>query len=262
MSQFPVPNPPNPVPQPAGTGYANAQTAYHVVCEAMHDACYLDLAEDPGSDELALYLPRLNELINTEQTQGLKLWLQEDVSFTPVQSQQTYAIGPAGDIVMPRPTRIIEAYFMLPVAQVGGQQVIYPLIPLSRNEWDMLGTRNPPGITNSYFVDKQQNQLNLNLWLNPDAYTASATVHLICQVQVNQIISVTDSMNFPIEWFSYLHWALADEISTGQPAAVQAKCQMMRQFYWQKLWSFDVEDTSTALQVDPQMAYGTGSRFS
>lgn len=226
----------------------------------MRDAGYLGTLDDPSSDDLAEYIPRLNELVNMEQTQGLKLWLQEDVSFTPVESQQSYALGPSGDVVMPRPTRIIEGYFMLPTTDTGGIEIIYPLIQLSRNEWDTLGVRNPQGITNSYFVDKQQENLIVWLWLNPTAYTATATVHFICQCAINQVISITDAVNFPPEQFIYLHWALADEISTGQPVAIQAKCSRMREYYRQKLEAFDVEDTSTFFQADPRATY-FGQRF-
>lgn len=258
MSQPPVPNPPNPVPAPAGTGYSGMYTYYRIIKDAMFEAGYLDMLEDPSADDLAQYLPRFNNLVNLEQTQGLKLWLQEDVSFTPVQGQQSYAMGPSGDIVMTRPTRVIEAYFMLPTALTGGQQIIYPLIPMSRSDWDMIGARNPLGITNSYFIDKQQNNLIVWIWLNPDAYTAQATVHLICQVQTNGIVSVTDVGNFPVEWGMYFTWAMADEICNGQPLAIQQKCKAQREYYRQFLEGFDVEDVSTSFVADPRIMFERG----
>jgi len=287
MSQLPVPNPPNPVPQPAGTGDPFAQTATYAIELAMRDAGLLDKMDEPDSEDYRQYLGRLNMMINFEQTQGLKLFLQEDVSFVPILGQQRYAWGPGGDITMPRPTRIIAGYFTFPTNTVGeviqtdagitiqtdsglsittsgggaplsNIQVRFPLYQLSRDEWNNLGVLNAPGLTNSFFVDKQQFYLNLWLWLNPDAFTSQATVTFTTQVQVNQAISITDQMNFPIEWFQWMHWALACEIDQGQPMAIQAKNESMRDSYHEKLVDFDVEDTSTYIQADPRVGHSTG----
>jgi hypothetical protein len=288
VSQLPQPNPPNPVPVPPGTGDPLSTSAAAVIEFAMRNCLLIDKLEQPDSDDYRQYMPRLNGLINFEQTQGLKLWLQENISFTPVVGQQAYAWGPTGDITMPRPTRIIEGFFTFPVGAVGnaiatdagiliqtdsGQQLItsqgasynppsvlvrYPLQQLSRNEFNNLGVLNVSGITNSFFVDKQQQNLIVWLWLNPDAFVARSLVTFVTQVQVNQAISITDSMNFPIEWFNFLHWALACEIDQGQPASVQAKDEAMCDFYRTALENFDVEDTSTYLTPDTRVGFSTG----
>lgn len=258
MSQLPVPNPPNPVPLNPGTGDAFVTSAMVVIDWAMRDAGLLDMAETPDSEDYRQYLGRLNALINFEQTQGLKLWLQQNISFTPVLNQQQYLWGPAGDITMPRPTRIIEGFFTFPIIATAGIQTRYPLYQLSRQEFNQLGVLNSPGITNSFFIDKQQVNLIVWLWLNPDAFTATATVTFVTQVQINQSISITDSMNFPIEWFQFLHWALACEIDQGQPLAIQAKNESQRNFYRGALEDFDVEDASTYVQADPRLMFDHG----
>lgn len=291
MSQPPVPNPPNPVPQSPGTGDPFDQSAAMAIELAMRDACLLDKMDQPDSDDYRLYLPRLNRLVNFEQTQGLKLWLQEDITFTPILGQQRYQWGPGGDIVMPRPTRIIAGYFTFPTGTssagtgviqtdsgvniqtddgqlivtsgtssttAGNIQVRFPLTSLSRDEFNNLGVLNVQGIVNSYFVDKQQFFLNLWLWLNPDAFTARATVTFTTQTQVNQSISITDGMNFPIEWFEFIHWNLAAMIDQGQPSAIQAKNQYWADYYRTALENFDVEDTSTFIQPDTRLGFGSG----
>jgi hypothetical protein len=292
MSQNPVPNPPNPVPQPAGTGDPYAQNANMAIELAMRNAGLLDKLDFPDSEDYRQYMPRLNGFMNFHQTQGLKLWLQEDITFTPVLGQQQYVWGPGGDINMPRPTRIIAGYFTYPVgSSSGGGQLIqtdsgisiqtdsgqlistsggtisgsgqsikvrYPLSQLSRDEFNNLGVLNVQGITNSFFVDKQQLAVNVWLWLNPDLFTSQSTVTLTTQVQVNQVISITDQMNFPIEWFQFMHWGFACEIDQGQPLAVQAKNEKMRDMYQEKLEDFDVEDTSTYIVPDTRLGFGSG----
>jgi hypothetical protein len=258
MSQSPVPNPPNPVPQSSGTGYAYSQSANMIIEMAMRDAGLIDKAEFPDSDDYAEYMQRLNMMINFEQTQGLKLWLQENVTITPVLNQQSYAFGPNGDVVMPRPTRIISGFFTFPTSITNGIQVRYPLYQMSRDEFNNLGVLNVPGIMNSFFADKQQLNLIVWLWLLPDLFTSQATCTFVTQTQVNQVISLTDQMNFPIEWFQYLHWNLAAEIDTGQPAAIQAQNDSMASFYRTALENFDVEDTSTFLQMDYRNTINNG----
>lgn len=258
MSQLPVPNPPNPVPQGTGVGDTYSQSALVVIDWAMRNAVLLDFEDQPTSEDYRQYLGRLNAIINFEQTQGLKLWLQENITMTPVLNQQVYAWGPGGDIIMPRPTRIIEGFYTFPLIATSGIQTRYPLQQLSRSDFNQLGVLNTPGITNSFFVDKQQTFLNLWLWLLPDAFTAQATVTFVTQTQINQVISITDQMNFPIEWFQYLHWKLASQIDQGQPAAVQAKNEAQAEFYRTALEDFDVEDTSTYIQVDPRVQFSAG----
>lgn len=257
MSQLPVPNPPNPVPQPAGTGAPYLQNANMAIELAMRDAGLIDFMDDPKSEDYRQYLPRLQYLINFEQTQGIKLWLQENVTMTPVLNQQSYLWGPGGDIVMPRPTRIIEGFFTFPLSATSGIQTRYPLYQLSRQEFNQLGVLNTPGITNSFFVDKQQFNLIVWLWLLPDLFTSQATVTFVTQTQINQVISITDQMNFPIEWFQFLHWALACEIDQGQPMAVQSKNEGQRDYYRNALENFDVEDASTYIQADPRVTVDT-----
>jgi hypothetical protein len=258
MSQLPVPNPPNPATVFSGSIDQYAQSAGEAIEFAMRNASLLDKLDQPDSEDYRQYMPRLNGLINFEQTQGLKLWLQEDISFTPVEGQQSYAWGPTGDVVMTRPTRIIAGYFTYPLIDTSNIQVRFPLYQLSRDEFNNLGVLNVQGITNSFFVDKQQNNVIVWLWLNPDAFTAEAVVTFTTQVQVNQIISITDTTNFPIEWFQFIHWALACEIDQGQPSAVQAKNESMRDYYRDKLEGFDVEDTSTYIQPDTRLGFTTG----
>jgi hypothetical protein len=258
MSQLPVPNPPNPVPQPGGTGDIYFQSANMVIELAMRDSGLLDREQYPNSSDYREYLTRLNLIINLEQTQGLKLWLQENVTFTPVLNQQSYAWGPTGDIQMPRPTRIIAGFYTFPLSATGGIQTRYPLYQMSRDEFNALGVLNVPGITNSFFVDKQQFNLIVWLWLLPDLFTSTASVTFVTQTQINQVISITDQMNFPIEWFEYLHWALAAEIDTGQPMAIQQQNNDNAEKYRMILENFDVEDTSTYLQVDPRMQFQSG----
>jgi hypothetical protein len=227
-------------------------TASRIIQNAMEDAGLLQEGQTPTPAQQARYMIRLNDIINFEQTQGLKLFLMEDVPITLVAGQGRYVIGPAGDVVMPKPTQIVDAYFK------DQNNIQRPLIPMSWNEWTRLSQPGIQGQINSYFEDKQPGQINLWLWLVPDNVAALGQVHVIVRTQQPNVVSVTDNMVFPQEWFIFLHWALAADICTGQPESIVQRCESKTAFYREALNSWDTEDTSIQFQVDARGGYVQG----
>lgn len=219
-------------------------TPYRIISEAMREAGLLGLGRDPNSTHLAVYGNRLTDLFNTLQTGGLKLWLNYDFALTLIAGQGLYTLGPSGNVVMTKPLRVLEGYY------IDTNQNRRPLIPLSRNDWDTLATVTTQGVVNSYFVDKQQLSLNVYLWLIPDSTAASGQVHIILQQQVGGVVSITDTMNFPVEWYLTLVWQLAAQICTGQPTKIIDRCTKMAEHYLEKLEAWDVEDPSTSFAPD------------
>jgi hypothetical protein len=231
-----------------------ALTPYAVLNDAYVNAGLLEAGETLEGDLLAFAFRRLNSLFNLLQTQGLKLWLQSDVSITPVAGQNLYSLGTAGNVAMTRPTRVVYAYYR------NSSNQDYPLIPLSWNDWVTLsekvsGQPSLEGAINSYLVDKQVNTLNVYLWLTPDSVAATGTVHLVLQQQQSNVISLTDDIQFPPEWGLGLGWMLANEICTGQPTSIMARCKQFAEQYRQMLEDWDVEDAPTEMQIDTRYQY-------
>jgi hypothetical protein len=226
-------------------------TAYGIVCDAMKDVGKLRAGDVPDGEALTDNMRRLNKLVNYYMTQGLKLWLVEDLAITllpPVSSTQgvaLYTLGPSGTIPMQKPLRVTNAYYL---DQNNNQR---PLISLSYQEYKNLSNVLQPGSINSYMVDKQQSTLNVYFWMAPDAFTAAnGTAHLTIEQSVTNFVSVTDQMNFPIEWGLLLEWGLADQISTGQPTTIIARAAAMEAKYREALENWDVEDADTMFQPD------------
>ena len=230
------------------TAASNAYTPDRCIREAMQNCGKLQSGDDPSSEDFANYMPRLNSIFNYLQTKGLKLWLNYDKTIPLVAGTALYTLGPAGTVVMTKPLRVILAYYL----DLTGNQ--YPLTAMSWSDYKQLSNLNQQGSLNSYFVDKQQLSLNVYFWLVPDAFTASnGSAHLVIQQQITGLVSLTDTMNFPVEWFLALTWTLAHEISTGQPQSVQAKCAALSKQYVEDLENWDVEDVSTTFTPDPRM---------
>lgn len=229
-------------------------TPIQVIGTAMQNAGLLGQGDMPNSEEIAQYMVKLNNMCSLLQTQGIKLWLQLDVSIAPIQGQSLYGIGPGQEVNMTKPTRAIEAYFL------DQNAVQRPVTLISRQEWDTLSTKTTQGQLNSIYVNKQASVLYCNFWLTPDANTALGTAHVIVQQQQAYVTSLVETMVFPVEWFLALSWGLAYEICTGQPQAVINRCQMQWVAMRELLDSWDVEDVPTTFSPDQRMVM-QGRRF-
>jgi len=234
---------------------ATFNTPDRIIRMAMVDAGYLQDGDDPTPEQYANYLNRLNDLINFWQTQGLKLWLQYDLSIPLTSGQGTYTIGPGGSVDMVKPLRVIDNGYYLDT-----QGIKRPLLMISRDEYTRLSSVTEQGALNSYFVDKQALQLVVHFWLVPDTTAAAnGTAHVTIQKQVTNVTTLTESMNFPQEWFLALRWGLADDICTGQPLAIMQRCASKAEFYRLALEAWDVEDASTRFHPDSRSMHHGGA---
>ncbi len=229
-------------------------TPVAVIEDAYIDAAIIKRGQTLSSDQIVLGMRRLTDVINFEQTQGLKLWLNVDTTVPLVAGQGTYTFSPTGDVVMPKPPRAIEAYYK------DVNDIRRPLIPLSWDDYIRLSQVNQTGQINSYFVNKKQLELSVFFWLIPDATAATGEAHLLLQTQVTNFVSVTEEMNFPVEWRMFLHWALAADLSTGQPQAIMDRAEQKTAMYREMLEGWDVEDASTSFAPDSRSQY-YGNRF-
>lgn len=224
-------------------------TAGRAITFAYRDCGLVQEGSIPNSEQMARGWMLAQDMINLWVTQGIKLWLTSDLPIPLVQGVNLYTLGPGGTINMVRPLQVVEAYFR---DQNGVQR---PLVVLSWDDWIRLSQVNNQGCVNSYFVDKQQSLFRVFVWETPDAVNALGQVHLIIRNQVTGPVALTDSMGFPPEWYIALRWGIADELSTGQPERIVARCQSKAATYRQALDDFDVEDAPTFFVPDARMGY-------
>lgn len=231
-------------------------TPIAILQDAYFDAGLLQEGDSLNPEQIVTGMRKMTDLINLWQTQGLKLWLNVDTSITLVAGTGTYELGPTADggtVDMTKPLRVIEAYYL------DSTSIRRPLIPLSWDDYIRLSQVNQQGALNSYFVNKKQLTLSVFFWLIPDTTAATGTAHLLLQTQVTNFISVTETMNFPIEWRIALRWGVADEICTGQPQAIMDRCQQRAQAYRTMLEDWDVEDAPTSFAPDSRGLYTTNN---
>lgn len=235
---------------------ASLYTAERAVRLALKDAGRLQIGSTPSGEVFAEAMGRLSDIINTTQTQGIKLWLNSIQSITLVDGTASYTLGPGGAILATKPLRVLEAWY---VTSTGERRSLG--LPLSWNDYYNLGNLTTEGAVNSYFVDKQATNLVVKFWNVPDAEAATGTVELQLQTQATAPIELDETLSFPIEWFMFLRWALADELSTGQPALIMERCQRKALEYRDLLEAWDVEDSSTRFAPSYQGQAQASSRF-
>lgn len=210
---------------------------------ALKDAGRLQTGADPSAEVLADAMGRLADLINTYQTQGLKLWLNSILEVPLVAGTAAYTLGPAGAIISTKPLRAPEGWY---VSTAGNRR---PLNPLALRDYYALGNLTTTGTINAYLVDKQQANLVVRFWPVPDATTAAGgAVELLLQQQATAPSSLDETIAFPVEWYLALRWGLADELATGQPAVIMDRCERKAREYRRLLEDWDVEDASVTFQ--------------
>lgn len=231
-----------------------SNTPYGIIYDAYHDAGLLGLGEEPNSEQLTEGMRRLCDVINLWQTQGLKLFLLEDFEITLTANKASYSMGLTGDIVMAKPSRILQAYILLTEGLVRR-----PLVSLSWDEWMRLSqVSGNQGQISSYFVNKQADLLTVTFWNTPNTEEALNTAHVLLQRQVDNPINLEADMMFPAEWRIALRWGLADDLATGQPDAIMTRCAQRAGAFREALEAWDVEDTVTRFSIDQRMVYGYG----
>lgn len=230
-----------------------SNTAAGIIQDAMVANGKLPAGSIPTSQQFADCMRRLNDMINLWQTQGLKLFLQRELTVPLVVGQTLYTIGPTGNVIMPKPTRILQGFIL------NTTNIRRPLYIISRDEWERLSqVSGNNGTINSFMVDKQEATLNLNVWPPPDSTEVLNTAIFLAQYQATNPIALTDDVGFPQEWRIALMWGLADELATGQPQAIMDRCERRAMEYRQALQNWDVEDAPTYFNIDTRMnqAYG------
>ncbi len=223
-------------------------TAKYVIEKAYVDASKLPRGGVPTPTQYLDGLDRLNDIINLEQTQGLRLWLEHEYELTLVASQQLYSFMPGGDAAMTRPMRVKQATYR------GTSGNLRPLTMLSREEWSRLANRDQEGSVNSFFPEKLADRLNLHLWNVPDTSAAGGKVLVVLHKQATNPTYISEGTGFPPEWVIYLRWALAADLATGMPEAVIIRAQNNAAIAKAALDGWDVEDGSTYFQPSHQAA--------
>jgi hypothetical protein len=230
-----------------------------IISLALRKLGVLELGSTPDSETVANASLNLNLLVKQMATQGLKLWKVNELVLPLVAGQTKYTIGPltqnpSTDLDTAKPLKVIQAW----LRNISVTPFIdTPMQLLSKQEYDVLGSKFSTGVANSVYYNVRQNSGEMNVYLTPDSNAATTYVlYFVCQQPMDDVTSGGAIPDFPSEWMNTLVWNLADlmAIEYSVPANHRAEIAQRAKMYQDQLNDWDVEATSTFFQADLRMA--------
>lgn len=177
-----------------------------------------------SSNDLSDCLIELNNLLKMWETKGWLLWLADYVQVPLIQNKYRYTIGPNADVDPGyRPLRIREGSFIRQTCVDTPFDVQVQI--LSRIEYNQFANKPVQGIPNSVYYDPQQgpgpNPVNYDpyaqgwgvLYVFPNPSDNMHTIFLDAHRPLQDIISVSQTFDLPLEWYQALIICLAAQIA-------------------------------------------------
>lgn len=225
-----------------------------IITTALRKLQVIELGVTPNADTLTNSAQSLNIMIKAWQSQGIKLWTIDEYTLPLVAGQNTYTIGPAGpDLTANKPLKVIQAWLRNIQST---PNIDTPLQLLSKQEYNILGSKLSTGTTNSVFYDPRVTNGILYIYLTPDAITATNfQLHFVAQRPMTDISIGTDIPDFPNEWMQALIWGLADELAIEYGCHINQRQEIALKAdkYRKELEDWDVEYSSTLFTPDQRM---------
>lgn len=190
------------MPTYSGT-YSFFMTAQQTVEAALRLTGAFDEYETIPTTDYNNCLQALEIICKEMALNGLPLWCVRDIAFPTVIGQAAYNLSTITNSQLP--LRVLDQYI---VDQAGNSVT---LIQTSRYDWDTLGQKAQPGIPNQVWYDPQIGAGTLTLYDVPS--DNQHTIHVVVQLQIQDVGSLANNIAFPQEAYRMLKWNLADEIS-------------------------------------------------
>lgn len=195
----------------------------------------------------------MNLMLKAWQADGMQLWQVTEKSITPVADQETYTLGPAGNVTLAaKPVEILEAY-----RRVTASESDVPLLRQSRTEYWALNNKSATGVpVNFYYEIKQSVGANdFTVWPAPDStFAANNTIEILYQKPFDDMDSSTDNLSFPQEWELAVTYGLAVILAPeyGKPLSERKMLREEAKEEKQRVLDWDQEHTSVYFQPEPR----------
>lgn len=232
-----------------------------IISLALRKLGVLEIGDTPDANTIANASMSLNLLIKQLSTEGLKLWKNSELIIPLIANQTSYVLGGSSSTLMydtqaptvaitDRPLKMIQGFYR------NKQTTPYidtPVLVVSKQEYNVLGSKFSTGTTNTIFYDVKKLNGLLYVYLTPDSSTSSnIELHIVVQLPLNDLMLATDLPDFPNEWMNCLVWNLADQLAMeyGVPMNSRQEITARAGAYKTALSDFDVEASSTFFAPD------------
>lgn len=181
-------------------------TALVMIESAMSKINMLAAGETVSAEDGAVGLLRLNALMDALENEGFFAYATTDTVFTLPANTTSRTIGPAQQIAMTRPVKLLNGSF----SRVG--VIDYPLDTITEAEYNLISLKSSVGSVAPAvaFYDGGNPTGNVYFW--PTSAT-SVEVHLITPTASTQASSLTTDFALPPGYQRFIEYALAVELA-------------------------------------------------
>lgn len=190
------------MPTYSGT-YAFQPNAQAICTEALNITGAFDQNETIPTNDMNSVLFSLELMVKEMALNGMPLWCIQDIAFPTVAGQAKYNLSTITNSTLP--LRILDQYI------VDSQGNSVTLVMTSRYDWDTLGQKNQQSVANQMWYDPQLGAGTITLYNVP--INNNYTIHVITQLQMQDVGALTNQVAFPQEAYRMLVWNLTDEIA-------------------------------------------------
>jgi hypothetical protein len=236
-------------------------TRDQIITLALRKLGVLEIGSSADPDSIANAAMSLNLLIKQLSTDGLKLWKITELIIPLVSGQTTYTLGGSTSDLMYDSLNPTVAITDKPLKAIQGfyrnlqstPAVDTPVMLVSKQEYNVLGSKFSTGTANTIFYDPRKLNGVLYVYLTPDLNAqTNLELHIIAQLPIDDLSSALDIPDFPNEWMNCLVWNLADQLALeyGVPMNARQEIGLRATAYKTLLSDWDVEASSTFFAPD------------
>lgn len=228
--------------------YSFSMTAQQLITAALNKTGAFDEYETIPAQDFANVLQILEIICKEMALDGMPLWCIQDIAFPTVVGQATYNLSTITNSTLP--LRILDQY----IVDSTGNSVT--LVMTSRYDWDTLGQKFQPGVPNQVWYNPQLGAGILTLYDAPSDNTH--TVHVVTQLQIQDVGALTNNIAFPQEAYRMLLWVLTDEISLDyrMPADERQEVFIKAQAFRKKFFDAEFGQEQASIYLTPSERMG------
>lgn len=179
-------------------------TVATITVDVLRHLFVLEDEDTADAIDAAKVLRAMRNMLRTWQVDGVRLWLTEDQTITPVASTASYALAI-------RATEVIDAW-----RRSSGSDT--PIKLYTRQEYNDLPNKSAEGSPYALFADRDRTATTCYLYPVPNAASAAnETIYVTCRIPLQDALATGDEVDIPPEWVEALGWGTAKRLLAQYP---------------------------------------------
>jgi len=175
-------------------------TVREIVQDALEEIEVVTLGQAPDASESERGRKVLERMLKAWQMQGHPLFVVALQSLT-LTTAASYTLSPV------RPVRILNANL-----KTGGLET--PMVRMTRLEYEELPDKDATGTPSQFYYDRQRESALFYVWPVLSA-ADDETVEITYEREIEDIASLSDTIDVPGEWYDAVVLGLADRLQGG-----------------------------------------------